>query len=245
MQSKSLEKIPRGNTCSGVNRTIIEYLLASERDFPGKNFLDIPCGAGDFLKAVRDFFPGSKTVGADINPPSKDFPHEFVRIDARDGVRIGAERKFDVITSISGVMEFDNTLFFFKQLKEYLNEKGFLVVTNDNLLSVRDRLLYVLFGRVKQYRLFIGNDEPTWKMIPLQNLLRILTEAGFERIEIKYVPVKPAEWLWLPAAVLIYIFQFLYLQLAETKVPTAEKHTLYPFSSLLSRHYVLICQIKR
>jgi hypothetical protein len=142
-------------------------------------------------------------------------------------------------------MEFDNTLSFFEKLKEHLDDNGLFIVTNDNILSVNDRILYLLFGRLKQYRLFTGNNEPTWKIIPLQNLLRILDEAGFETIEIKYIPVKTAEWLWLPIAVLIYVSQILYLKFAEKQVSSAEKDYRFPFLSLLSRHYICICRTKR
>ena len=142
-------------------------------------------------------------------------------------------------------MEFDNTLSFFERLKESLAENGLLVVTNDNLLSVRDRILYLLFGRFRQYRLFIQTNEPTWKILSLHNLLRILSEAGFSIAEIKYVPTKKSEWIWLPFALPIYTFQYLYLRFGEKEIPFAEKYKLYPFSSLLARHYIVVCRLKR
>src|SRR4029078_9949994 len=118
------------------------------------------------------------------------------------------DKKFRVITSISGVTEFDNTQQFFEQLKPYLDPEGILIVSNDNVFSVRNRILFLLFGRFRQTHLFMGNEELTWKIIPLQNLTRILYEGGFEIAEVRYVPAKASEWLWLPLAVLIYIFQY-------------------------------------
>jgi Methyltransferase domain len=245
MSSAKLEKIQRGNTSPDVNREIIKYLLSLNEDFADAHFLDVPCGEGSFLQAVKDFFPNSKTVGGDIYSPPTAFSDHFLPIDAQRHFSLKPEKKFKVITCISGVMEFDNTLSFFEQMKENLDKDGFLIVTNDNLLSVRDRILYLLFGRFRQYRLFIQNGQPTWKIITLQNLLRILTEAGFEMAEIKYVAPKKSEWFWLPLALPIYAFQYLYMRFGEKDTSFAEKCGRYPFSSLLSRHYIVVCRVKR
>ncbi len=245
MSSENLAKIRRGNTSPGVNLEIIKYLLSLKADFSGQYFLDIPCGDGAFLQAVKEFFPSSKTVGGDLYSPPTVFSHEFLQIDAQRGFSLDTENKFKVVTCISGVMEFDNTLAFFEELKKNLDANGLLIVTNDNLLSVRDRFLYLLFGRFRQYRLFIQYGKPTWKILSLQNLHRILAEAGFETTEIKYVSPKKSEWIWLPFALPIYAFQYFYLRFGEKDTSFTEKHELYPFLSLLSRHYVIICRVKR
>jgi len=241
-QDKKLENIHRGNTCKGVNREIISYLLSLNTDFAYQYFLDIPCGEGAFLKALHDFFPHSKTFGGDICLPSTFFAHEIFQIDAQRGINLQSDRKFNIITCISGVMEFDNTLNFFESVKENLEENGSFIVTNDYILTVRDRFLYLLFGRFRQFRFMIGKKQPTWKLLTFQNLLRILYEAGFEVEKIKYVPVRPREWGWLPLALFVYFFQCLYMMFAEKEIPFSEKRSLYPFMSLLSRHYILVCR---
>ncbi len=244
MSSANLAEIPRGNTSPGVNREIIKYLLSLGEEFSGQHFLDLPCGQGLFLQAAKNFFPNIETVGGDISAPTAGFSHKFLPINAQKDFLLETENKFKVITCISGVMEFDNTLAFFEKLKENLAGTGLLIISNDNLLSVRDRVLYLLFGRFRQYHLFIPHDRPTWKTISLQNLLRILIEAGFDPIEIRYVPPLPGEWMWLPLAFPIYIFQYLYFLLAEKNISVIEKRNLYPFSSLLARHYFIVCRQK-
>jgi len=204
--------------------------------------LDVPCGNGEFLDTVKTFFSGAETVGADIANPSKEFPHQFVRLDASGNLQAEINKKFDVITCISGVMEFDNTLSFFRWLRPIADAEAILFVTNDNLVSVRDRLLYLLFGRSRQYKLAIEPNAPTWKILSLQNLLRILMDAGFEILKIEYVPPKPSDWVWLPLAALIFVFQYTYTKFVEpqfTSIPTTQ---MFPFISLLSRHYVVTCQ---
>jgi SAM-dependent methyltransferase len=242
MHEKSLGAIPRGDTCQGVNRAIIEYLLSETPHETDASFLDVPCGSGEFLAAVRELFPSSKTTGADIRRPSGVFPHQFLQADMAGEIPIDANEKFDVVTCISGVMEFDNTLNFFARLRRSIDEKGVLFVTNDNLLTARDRVLYLLFGRVGHYRLFIGSKEPSWKTLSLHNLLRILHDARFEASEIRYVPVRNANWLWLPIALPLYAFQYLYMRFGEPNLPLTEKTSRYPFLSILSRHYVIVCK---
>jgi hypothetical protein len=237
-----LDQIPRGNTCPGVNRAVIEYLLSSKKNFAGEAVLDVPCGRGEFLGIVKTFFPECETFGADIDPPADGGDHRFLKVDLAGPGSFASDRAFDLITSISGVMEFDNTLNFLRKLRERITEQGMLIVTNDNLLSARDRILYLSAGRLRQYPMFVADDAPTWKILPLQNLLRILHDSGFEEMEIRYVPAKWSEWLWLPVAAPVYLFQMLSFLFGKKDIPFKEKAARYPFASLFSRHYIVVCR---
>ena len=237
---RKLDQIPRGNTAPGVNRAIIEYLLLTRKRDAGETVLDVPCGNCDFLDSLKSILPNFATFGADIDPP-ENRDHQILKADLTGQHRLGFDTKFSLITCISGLMEFDNTLSFLKQLRQYITDDGILIVTNDNLLSVKDRVLYFFSGRFRQYPMFVADDAPTWKILPLQNLLRILKDAGFEASEIRYVPAKWTEWLWLPVALPIYLFQSLAFALDKNSLPYKEKAARYPFASLLSRHYLVIC----
>jgi SAM-dependent methyltransferase len=237
-----LDAIPRGNTCPGVNRAVIEYLLFLKEDLAGKSVLDVPCGRGEFLKIIKTFFPGCHSFGADISLSDDRSDHVLIEADLSDDKPLDFETNFSIVTSISGVMEFDNTLNFFRKVRERIDESGIFIVTNDNLLSARDRVLYFLTGRLRQYPLFAENDSPTWKILPLQNLLRVLYDAGFDATEIKYVPAKWTEWLWLPIALPIYLFQNLAFAIEKKGPRYSKKAERYPFASLFSRHYFLVCR---
>lgn len=63
-------------------------------------------------------------------------------MDASRSFNVFPPTKFDLVLSVSGVMEFDNTLQFFEQCKNHLNVGGMFLVSNDNLMSVRDRLSF-------------------------------------------------------------------------------------------------------
>ena len=237
-----LDSIPRGNTCPGVNRAIIEYLLSLGKKVDARTILDVPCGRGEFLDVIKTFFPESRTFGADVVLPDSKSDHVLAKNDLSGNKPLEFENNFSLVTSISGVMEFDNTLSFFRKVRERIDGSGLFIMTNDNLLSARDRVLYFFFGRLRQYPMFVDDDAPTWKILPLQNLLRILLDAGFEASEIRYVPAKWTEWLWLPVAFPIYLFQTLNFALNKGGPDYKEKAKRYPFASLFSRHYFVVCK---
>jgi spermidine synthase len=82
-------------------------------------------------------------------------------VDASRPFNVFAQTKFDLVLSVSGVMEFDNTLQFFEQCKNHLKEGGTLMVTNDNVVSLRDRLSYFWLGKVRPYQVFATQNQPT------------------------------------------------------------------------------------
>jgi 2-polyprenyl-3-methyl-5-hydroxy-6-metoxy-1,4-benzoquinol methylase len=235
----NIDEVPRGNTCPGVNQAIIEYFLAHRPSIETAKWLDVPCGDGQFLDAVKQFFPNVETTGADIVGPQQ-FDHEFVELDASDCAEPVIGDQFDIVTCISGVMEFDNTLAFFRRLSAMSTPSSTLVVTNDNVQTIRDRLLFLLFGRFRQYRLDPHRlDIPTWKLIHLANLVQILKDAGYTVREVKYVTGRRAEWLWLPLAIPIYLAEYLY---RRRSFSDANKNAEYfSLESLVARHYLLIC----
>ncbi|MBV9241585.1 MAG: class I SAM-dependent methyltransferase, partial [Acidobacteria bacterium] len=164
-----LADIPRGNTCPGVNRLIIGRLA---KRFGRKYFriLDAPCGTGVFLDALSRVLPAAEVHGCDLVKPGPQSRFIYSRANLENARSASFDTKFDAITCISGVMEFDNTLSFFKKLRQSITPDGVLFLTNDNLLTVRDRLMYLLQGRFGQYPFNTDAGTPTWKIVPLQNL---------------------------------------------------------------------------
>lgn len=164
-----------------MNKAIIEYLLQSGDKYDDKAILDIPCGDGALMSSLRLFFPEAVVRGCDIQMPKGVSVNDFSLVDASRPFKVFPDAKFDVIFSVSGVMEFDNTLQFFVQCKDHLRDDGLFLVTNDNVVSIRDRIAYFWLGKVRPYQLFVTQDQPTWKVIPIHNMVRILQDSGFER----------------------------------------------------------------
>ncbi len=238
----TLDHIPRGNTSRGVHQAIIEYLLQSKDGFKGKAMLDIPCGDGTLLSSLRRYFPQAILRGSDLQKPHSLEPQDFRVIDANQPFTIFSNTSFDCIFSVSGVMEFDNTLQFFIQCRKHLKDNGCFIVTNDNVTGIRDRISYFWFGKPKQYPLFVTQSQPTWKVIPLSNMVRILQDAGFRIRQIRYVACRWKDWIALPLALLIYPIQFWHQEQVASALPNTLQQEMYPFRSLLSRHYIIICE---
>ena len=235
------EPVPGGCTSPGVNREIIEHLLARGDGLAGKALLDIPCGTGELILALRRFFPKAEIKGCDLTPPAGLAPGDFEPADAARSFPVFDGRQFDCILCVSGVMEFDNTLAFFESCHARLRGNGELIVTNDNLSAVRDRALLLLLGKTHRFPLYTLPGDPTWKAIPIQNLVRLLLEAGFEIRKIRHVLSGWRDWCWLPLAALLYPILALHRRVNRGSMPQALRRAMFPFRSLLSRHYVIYC----
>lgn len=244
-QLPSLDHVPRGATARGVNRAVIEHLIGREQKDSACSLLDIPCGQGQFVSTLREFFPKVDARGCDVAVPEGADRDRFEAVDASRSFQVFSGRQFDYVVSISGVMEFDNTLQFFENCSRHLRDGGQLIVTNDSLLTLRDRVEYLLFGKFRQYSALMVAGEPTWKILPVQNLLRLLDDAGFHVRSLSYVSMKSKDWLWLPLAVAIYPWQWLYLRLKRSEMPMDKRFQMHPFKSLFYRHYVVICEKRK
>jgi hypothetical protein len=240
-----LDEVERGNTCPGVNAEILHYIARRlDRSLPLR-FLDVPCGDGAFLRSAARIFPASERFGADLCAAAEtsDSIMEVISFDAAREHLPQNLGKFDVITSISGIMEFGNCLFFLEGLREMLSENGILIVSNDNLLSIRDRLLYAAFGRTRQYNGFAGSF-PTWKPTSVSALIRTIQEAGLVPFELQYVRPRIQEYLWSPIAMPVYAVQRLYDRISGFDAANKSGLNLRPFNSLFSRHYFIACRKK-
>ncbi|MDP3653304.1 MAG: class I SAM-dependent methyltransferase [Rhodoferax sp.] len=241
-KNQRTNSVPRGMTCRGVHRAIIEHFLKSRQNLTSSTMLDIPCGSGELISSLRRFFPGADVRGCDLKKPEALASGEFSSVDASRPFTVFPGNKFDYIFSVSGVMEFDNTLQFFESCHTHLRDGGQFVVTNDNVVAIRDRISYFCLGKVRQYHLFVTLRQGSWKVIPIHNMLRILQDAGFRIREVRYVSLLPKDWLMLPLALLVYPIQFLYMNLSRSRIPWREQRAIYPFRSLLCRHYIIFCQ---
>lgn len=239
---KSTKNISRGQTARGVHRSVVEFLRECGKAKVGAAILDIPCGHGTLIATLREFFPGAFVKGADLKVPEQLSGDDFMAVDANRPFQVFDGKKFDVVLSISGVMEFDNTLQFFENCRAHLKDDGLFLVSNDNVISIRDRLSYLWLGKVRQYNMFAASGQATWKVISIYNMVRILLDAGFTVKEIRYVSMRPKDYMMLPLALLIYPVQFLYMLFSKHSMPMKMRLAMYPFSALLYRHYMLVCE---
>jgi len=161
-------------------------------------------------------------------------------MDAAKPFPFSVDEQFDAITSISGVMEFDNTAGFVSECVKRLKPGGRIIITNDNTFTVRDRLSYLFLGRVRRFKLLMEAHSPTYKHVPVQELLKIFFEQKLTLERVEYVSFRDEDVLFLPLALILYPLQWLYLLALESPVDRTTRARLFPLRALLHRHYIIV-----
>ncbi|WP_070741609.1 hypothetical protein [Hymenobacter coccineus] len=164
----------------------------------------------------------------------------YVPTDLSRDFPFAAEPAFDVITSISGIMCFGNTAQFIGRCAARLAPGGLLVVSNDNCLTVRDRLSYLFTGRVRRFRLLFEPDEGNHQLVQHQELKRLFDVHGVELKRVLYTAFYLEDLLYVPLAALLWPWQWLRLRRLRSSTPHAHRAELFGFRSLLHRHYVFV-----
>ncbi|RYE32785.1 MAG: hypothetical protein EOP42_09070 [Sphingobacteriaceae bacterium] len=194
----------------------------------------------EFLKAVKSLFPESNLTGADLYQPDLPAQIDFKQMDLTEDFTLPANEKFDVVSSISGVMMFSNTLRFVKNCVEKLEVGGKFILTNDNNATIRDRLAYLFLGRFRIFNLVFEDQELMTENVPVNELVRLMRTHNIQIDTIKYTSFYPVDILLSPIACMVYITQWLYLKLQKPQLPTTLVKQMYPFKQLLCRHYIII-----
>ncbi|RYY06774.1 MAG: methyltransferase domain-containing protein, partial [Sphingobacteriaceae bacterium] len=166
--------ILRGQTQENVNQTILTNLY---NQFPADttiSFLDLPCGNQEFLKYVKALFSLAELTGADICTPELTVGIGFRQMDLTQDFTLPAEKKFEVVSSISGVMMFSNTLRFVKNCADRLKNGGTFILTNDNNATIKDRLAYFFLGRYRIFNLVFEDQELMTENVPIHELVRLM-----------------------------------------------------------------------
>ncbi len=223
----------------GLHQEILKYLQASK---PFTTCLEIPAGRGEFLAVLQQNFPKATFFGGDLRRVSCK---NFIQFDLTKSFPIRPAVKFDVIISISGIMEFDNTSGFIKQCVRHLQKGGLLIISNDNIMTVRDRLSFLIIGRVRRFSLLFTPYQPTYKMIPTQELYKIVQENDLDLEDVVYCSIFPEDFLFTPLAVFLFLFHLVYLFTLKHPIPIPMRFKLFPFQAFLFRHYFFVCRKRK
>lgn len=239
--NRSTYEIPRGNTQDEVNHKVFEALLKRYQPTEPLKVLEIPSGEGFFLETFRKIFPKAELLGGDpYVEPVASVKALTVKKTAEEIFLDLKNQKFDLMVCISGVMCFDGIHKFVRQATETLKVGGHFILTNDNTLTARDRLSFLLFGRVKRFKLLYQYEERNWNIMPIQALWMLWHQNHVELEEVIYAPIKTEDWLTLPIALVLFPFQMIYLATQKSPLTWKQRYRMFPFRSLLARHYILV-----
>jgi 2-polyprenyl-3-methyl-5-hydroxy-6-metoxy-1,4-benzoquinol methylase len=237
-------EVTRGETEKHVNKHILEYLSSTYDRNKSLKFLDLPCGQMSFIHHLRKLFPEGSLTGADIQEPAPHSSSHYIQMDLTQPLVLRQEDKFDVITSISGVMMFGNTLNFISNCAERLVDGGTFIITNDNSSTILDKLYYLLLGRVRIFKPIYSDNEGLTQNIPIQEICRLLRLNGLTIEQIKYTSLYKKDLIFLPIAILIYPVQQFFLRRFKTSASQFLLSQMYPFKHYFCRHYIIIAKKK-
>ncbi len=238
-----MKSIPKANTQKNVNQVVYESLsLKLEIGAADKSLVDAPCGNGEFAKFLREKYPNLEIKAVDLFTEVSDSNIQFYKMSAHDFFAQQKPASIDFITCISGVMCFDGIPNLISSFFKVLKPSGMLVMTNDNIMTMRDRLHFLFFGHFKRFKLLYSINEGNWNLILPQALVSLLQKNGFKIIRIKYTSIYFEDLLFLPFALVVYPLFALYLLLRKSHLSIGERFELFPFQSLISRHYVITAE---
>ena len=232
--------IPRGSTQKNVNQVVFDSIVRKLDQ--AQLLIDAPCGGGEFAHFLGENFSSLKVIGVDLftEPANKKF--EFQKAGAHEVISRQHPASVDIVTCISGVMCFDGVPQLVAAAYTALKTGGVLVITNDNIMSVRDRLNFLFFGHFKRFKLLYAKNEGNWNVVLPQALVSQLLSHGFRNWQMKYTAIYNEDFFFLPLALFIYPVFLVNLLLRKSEFSVTERLALFPFRMLISRHYVITAE---
>jgi SAM-dependent methyltransferase len=238
-------QIPQGNTSAQVNRQVfrnIEALLSSSNTQSKQlQILDAPCGQAEWIGFLQSQFSQHNYFGADVHEKleSHDLQKKinYQRCDLTK--EFLPEKNFDLVTSISGLVCFGNHLHFFRSIYKSLKPGGVLILTNDNHWTLRDRFQFLFSGHFKRFPLMYGDEQGNSQSSSLMTVMHGLSQAQYKIIDVQYMSIRAEDWLWLPLASLVWIFQWPKIIFSREKKNRPSPRKIFPFKALLARHWLI------
>ena len=143
---------PQPDAALGVHEAVLDLVGAEPRG----RVLDAPAGEGAL--AQRLLALGFEVICGDIEPGrfrAPGFGCEPVDLDGPLPYRDGS---FDAATCIEGIEHLENPHHTLRELARVLRPGGCLVVSTPNLVSVKSRLRFLLYGYPSYFDLMVGEE---------------------------------------------------------------------------------------
>ena len=172
--AKMMNKHHSGLTDWGIKKVKIK---------PTFTILDIGCGGGKTIQKLAKLVPQGKVLGIDHSKDMVDFAREInkegIRQDVVSIVERSVERTdfpdnfFDLITAVETYYFWPSLFLAFKEIKRVLKSKGKIILINEMIQNG----IYEIENAET-----IANTQV--QLRPLEEIKKMLTKAGFVRIEI-------------------------------------------------------------
>jgi len=179
--SQASKSPPTADGAVGVHEAVLTLLKS---DPPGK-LLDAPAGEGAFALQARG--RGYEVVCVDISPARfRVSDMECLKLDMNEPWVL-EEESFDCVVSIEVVEHLEDPWHLAREANRVLRSGGTFIVTTPNILSVRSRLSYLLYGYPNYFHYMVQRDPHSKKELPVDHinpigfleLRHILARCGF------------------------------------------------------------------
>lgn len=172
---------PTADAAEGVHEAVLT-LLKSE---PPGQLLDVPAGEGAFALQAREL--GHTVVCGDISPArfrARDL--KCLKLDLNQPWDFEG-KSFDCVVSIEVVEHLENPWHLAREANRVLRTQGTLIITTPNILSIRSRLSYLLYGYPNYFHYMAQQDARSQDEPPIDHinpigfleLRHILARCGF------------------------------------------------------------------
>jgi 2-polyprenyl-3-methyl-5-hydroxy-6-metoxy-1,4-benzoquinol methylase len=190
-------------------------ILRLVEDWPCGRVLDAPAGSLWLARALaaRRFEVDAFDLLAHDSDLATAGVIRYMRGNLDEGLPQFADRTFDYVVCVEGLEHLEHPALLLREFGRVLKPRGRLLVTTPNIVSLRSRLKFLLFGyydgfrrRTLFRRIGMPPDHETPHITPLhpQFLYYWLTGAGFTHIRAQDLRVRHLErWVLLPLAMLI------------------------------------------
>jgi 2-polyprenyl-3-methyl-5-hydroxy-6-metoxy-1,4-benzoquinol methylase len=155
---------PATDAAEGVHEAVLA-LLKSE---PPGQLLDAPAGEGAFALHARE--RGYAVVCGDIAPARfRSSDMKCLKLDLNQPWDLESE-SFDCVVSIEAVEHLENPWHLVREANRVLKTQGTLILTTPNILSIRSRLSYLLYGYPNYFHYMVQQDSCSKKERPIDHI---------------------------------------------------------------------------
>lgn len=172
---------PAPDAAEGVHEAVLALL---QSDSPGQ-LLDAPAGEGAFALHARE--RGYTVTCGDI-APARFRAHGMTCLKLDLNRHWDFEKgSFDCVVSIEAVEHLENPWHLVREANRVLKMRGTLILTTPNVLSLRSRLSYLLYGYPNYFHYMVQQDSRSKEEEPIDHinpigfleLRHILARCGF------------------------------------------------------------------
>ncbi|MDT8375796.1 MAG: class I SAM-dependent methyltransferase [Mariprofundaceae bacterium] len=153
-------------------------------------YLDIGSGTGALIRLIRESLPDLESSVCDYSDRFMKIPGQKVDIiDLNDGHLPYDDNSFELVTFTEVAEHLENHRAILREIYRVLKPEGLLVITTPNILNIKSRLRFFLYGFWNFFGpMPVGHDSPESTMghiTPLSYfyLGHTLLETGFGRLK--------------------------------------------------------------